>query len=64
MDFLRKYCKQKTYGRHKSFKCNTYKKQGGGGPAFRRSDPQTVSVIPIPATTSAIMRKKLKTNYL
>src|SRR6266481_8413531 len=27
----RKCCKQKTYGRTKSFKCNTYRKQGGGG---------------------------------
>ncbi|SRR6267142_219150 len=27
----RKCCKQKTYGRAKSFICNTYKKQGGGG---------------------------------
>ncbi len=28
----RKCCKQKTYGRANSFRCNTYKKQGGGGP--------------------------------
>src|SRR5882724_5829293 len=26
----RKYCKQKAYGRVKPFRCNTYKKQGGG----------------------------------
>ena len=31
----RKCCKQKTYGKAKSFTCNTYKKQGGGGPALR-----------------------------
>ena len=29
--FPRKCCKQKTYGRTKSFSCNTYKKHGGGG---------------------------------
>src|SRR5712664_951123 len=28
----RKCCKQKTYGQAKSFRCNTYKKQGGGVP--------------------------------
>src|SRR6266480_2219825 len=28
----RKCCKQKTYGRAKPFRCNTYKKQGVGGP--------------------------------
>src|SRR5712692_6909892 len=28
----RKYCKQRTYGMAKSFRCNIYKKQGGGGP--------------------------------
>ena len=33
--FPRKCCKQKTYGKAKSFSCNTYKKQGGGGPALR-----------------------------
>ena len=35
----RKWCKQKTYGGAKSFKCNTYKKHGGGAPfsTFRRS---------------------------
>ena len=27
----RKCCKQKTYGLAKPFRCNTYKKQGGGG---------------------------------
>ena len=27
----RKWCKQITYRIVKSFKCNTYKKQGGGG---------------------------------
>src|SRR5260370_6508826 len=27
-------CKQKTYGTAKSFRCNTYKKHGGGGPSF------------------------------
>src|SRR6267378_8462148 len=27
-----KYCKQKTYGVAKLFRCNTYKKQGGGVP--------------------------------
>src|SRR6266404_7791187 len=27
----RKCCKQKTYGKTKSFRFNTYKKQGGGG---------------------------------
>src|SRR6266849_4246839 len=27
----RKCCKQKTYGPTKSFRCNTYKKQGGRG---------------------------------
>src|SRR5882724_5766002 len=31
----RKCCKQKTYGKAKSFTCTTYKKQGGGGPALR-----------------------------
>jgi len=31
--FPRKCCKQKTYGRANSFRCNTYKKQGGGGRA-------------------------------
>src|SRR6266478_5116799 len=31
----RKCCKQKTYGRAKSFRFGTYKKQGGGGPALR-----------------------------
>src|SRR5216683_1943211 len=30
----RRCCKQKSYGRAKSFSCNTYKKQGGGGPPF------------------------------
>ena len=30
-----KCCKQKSYGRAKSFRCNTYKKQGVGGPALR-----------------------------
>jgi len=35
--FPRKCCKQTTYGRAKSFSCNTYKKQGGGGPAPFRS---------------------------
>src|SRR5882724_13706292 len=29
--FPRKCCKQKTYGRTKPFRCNTYKKQGGRG---------------------------------
>jgi hypothetical protein len=29
--FPRKCCKQKTYRRANSFRCNTYKKQGGGG---------------------------------
>src|SRR5713226_2630590 len=29
-----KCCKQKTYGQAKPFRCNTYKKQGGGGPVF------------------------------
>jgi hypothetical protein len=28
--FRRKCCKQKTYGKANSFRCNTYKKQGGG----------------------------------
>src|SRR5258708_37375076 len=27
-------CKQKSYGRAKSFRCNTYKKHGGGGLSF------------------------------
>src|SRR6266403_1406248 len=31
----RKCCKQKTYSRAKPFSRNTYKKQGGGGPALR-----------------------------
>src|SRR5882724_3191098 len=30
-EFPRKCCKQKTYGGAKPFRCNTYKKQGGGG---------------------------------
>ncbi len=30
----RKCCKQKTYGLAKPFRCNTYKKQGRGGPVM------------------------------
>src|SRR6266436_6387892 len=30
----RKCCKQKTYGLAKPFRCNTYKKHGGGGPVM------------------------------
>src|SRR5258708_6840713 len=45
----RKCCKQKTYGRANSFRCNTYKKQGGtsfkpkvllSAPLSRRSETQ------------------------
>src|SRR5260370_10768171 len=32
--FPRIWCKQKSYGRAKSFRCNTYKKHGGGGLSF------------------------------
>ena len=32
---LRMCCKQKTYATAKSFRCNTYKKPGGGGPIFQ-----------------------------
>jgi hypothetical protein len=33
MDLPAKCCKQKTYGIANSFRCNTYKKQGGGAPS-------------------------------
>jgi len=45
----RKCCKQKTYGRAKSFSCNTYKKQGGGGPS-----------TPKPATRHTLLPNGLK----
>ncbi len=35
----RKCCKQKTYGRAKSFRCNTYKKQGEEGGMFNHHPP-------------------------
>src|SRR5229473_5306759 len=38
--FPRKCCRQKTYGMAKFFRCNIYKKQGGGGPALRHSGAQ------------------------
>ena len=34
--FPRKYCKQKTYVRTKSFRCNTYKNTGEESPTFQR----------------------------
>jgi hypothetical protein len=34
--FPRKCCKQKTYGAANPFRCNTYKKQGGGAYRFLR----------------------------
>src|SRR6266446_10911806 len=34
----RKCCNQRTYRIAKSFRCNTYKKQGVGPPALRRFD--------------------------
>jgi putative glutamine amidotransferase len=41
MDLPAKCCKQKTYGIANSFRCNTYKKQGGGAPS-----PLGVSTLP------------------
>ncbi len=37
---LRKCCKQKTYGQAKSFRCNTYKKQGEGSRLWLTRSPK------------------------
>ena len=43
----RKCCKQKTYGLAKPFRCNTYKKTGGGYPFSRwRSLPTSLGISP------------------
>jgi len=46
----RKCCKQKTYAKPNSFRCNTYKKQGGGSyrffRTFGRSDLSTLRRLP------------------
>jgi len=44
--FPRKCCKQKTYGKAKSFSCNTYKKQGGGG--SRLAHPTRMRILSPP----------------
>src|SRR5260370_691848 len=52
----RKCCKQKTYGLSKPFRCNTYKKHGGGAvrERFLHSTPspifRTLFQVPYPAT--------------
>src|SRR5713101_6139881 len=46
--FPRKCCKQKTYGMAKSFRCNTYKKQGVGAPPFDIPAPSPAHAPAIP----------------
>src|SRR6266850_1210500 len=41
----RKCCKQKTYGKTNSFRCNTYKKQGEGGRS--RFGPLSLLSLPL-----------------
>jgi len=41
----RKCCKQKTYAKAKSFRCNTYKKQGVGVPGIQPPQPPLVHQI-------------------
>src|SRR6266576_3995697 len=57
----RKCCKQKTYGRAKPFRCNTYKKQGVGGPL---SHCTSNSFLPYPVTSSSLSSYLLLPPYL
>src|SRR5216684_2897839 len=56
--FPRKCCKQKTYGMAKSFRCNTYKKQGGPRPStFRR--PALRTLRPSPSSCPAFLSSRI-----
>src|SRR5712664_665210 len=55
----RKCCKQKTYGKTNSFRCNTYKKQGEGGALPVRSAERSfvTSLLPYLLTSSFLFTR-------